>query len=198
MGFLNKRFRKQKAQEEKPDTVKTSLLNEHLMISQYAAHYVYQHSDPHKEYYFKELSRLGFTQKEAEKLFAFECEVLKSFNKNYLLSPQFTKMWFFGLRQPFFLNNPKEKDDILKVCFFTLSELCKIIDEAEWHYWNSHEKPLSESVWGEIYAWRLRGEGGSFAIKYFEMVAKKTGIPMDKIGAYSNHEGDHLNKYKWG
>lgn len=171
--------------------------NEHLMISQYAAFFVYQNSEAHKKQYINKLISLGYDNKEAESLLNFECDTLRKYNKRYLLHPNFTQMWFFGLAHPLFLDYPKEKEDILKEHYLTLSELCKIIDEAEWHFWNSHERQMPDEVWAEIYAWHLKGQGGEFAIKYFKMVAMETGIPEEKIGRFSSNEGRHLSLYKW-
>ena len=140
---------------------------------------------------------MGFDRAEAAKLFDFECDVLKRFNRRYLLRPNFTQQWFFGLSQPFFMHYPTQKNDILKERYFTLSELCKLVDEAEWHYWNSHESPKSDAVWEEICDWRMGGAGGAFAVQYFEMVSSLTGISEKKIGAYTSNEGKHLNQYKW-
>ena len=200
MGIFSKLFKKQKQSEneKKTATAQTGASSdEHLMMSQYAAFYAYQGSVYHKNRYIIRLLKLGFNKNEAEKLLSFETDILKRFNKNYLLHQNFTQMWFFGLSQPFFLNYPKEKDDIFKEHFLTLSELCKIVDEAEWHFWNSHEREMSDEVWNEIYTWRLNGPGGEFAVKYFTMVAEVTGIPKEKIAAYSSNEGRHLSNYKW-
>ena len=171
---------------------------EHLMISQYAAFYVYQNSESHKNQYINKLISLGYNNKEAESLLNFECGILRKFNKQYLLQEDFTQNWLFGLDKPFFEHYPKEKEDILKEHFLTLSELCKIVDEAEWHYWNSHERQMTDEVWAEICAYRLNGQGAEFAIEYFEMTAMKTGIPEEKIGRFTSNEGNHLNVYKWG
>ncbi len=211
MGILGKLFgsRKQQAGQANSASAQAGPANdsraakpaqagEHLMLSQYAAFYVYNNSEEHKAQYIDKLTRLGFDRKEAEALFGFECDILRKYNKRYLLLPGFTKMWFFGLSQPFFLNYPKEKEDILKERFLTLSELCKIIDEAEWHFVNSHERQMPDAVWQEISAWRLKGAGAEFAMKYFAMVARETGIPEMKIASYSSNEGRHLSLYKWG
>ena len=123
--------------------------------------------------------------------------MIRKFNKQYLLNPAFTKMWFFGLCQPFFFQYSKTKEDVLKEHFLTVSELCKLIDEAEWHFWNSHEKELPEGVWEEISSWRLRGAGGKSAIAYFEMIAKETGISMERFAPLSSEQGRHLNQYRW-
>ena len=78
-----------------------------------------------------------------------------------------------------------------------MSELCKLIDEAEWHFWNSHERELPDGVWEEICAWRLKGPGAAFAIRYFEMIEQVTGIPGESIAKLSSEQRKHLNQYKW-
>lgn len=96
-----------------------------------------------------------------------------------------------------FLNYPKDKSDILKEQYFTISEICKIIDEAEWHFWNSHERKLSDDVWNEIIAWRLKGAGAEFAIEYFEMLSSVLHIPSESIAQISASQGQHLSVHKW-
>ena len=81
--------------------------------------------------------------------------------------------------------------------FFTVSELCKIIDEAEWHFWNSHERVMSDEVWEEIFQWRIQGAGGEFGERYFEMISRETGIELSSLAALSNAQGKHLSRYKW-
>ena len=167
---------------------------EHMMISQYAAFYVYQNSALHKKQYINKLISLGYENKEAEALLDFECDILRKYDKRYLLHPNFTQKWFFRLSRPLFTG---KQEDILKERCLTLSELCKIIDEAEWHFWNSHERQMPDEVWDEIDAWHLSGQGSEFAIKYFEMTALETGIPEEKIKIFSSNEGRHLSLYKW-
>lgn len=151
----------------------------------------------YREQYILRLSKFGIPRSDAEKLFDFESEIIKKHNKQYLLSPMFTKSLFFGLRQPFFQSYPKEKDDILKERFLTMSELCKILDEAEWHYWNSHEDDVSDDVWKEIWQWRLKGAGGEFAVRYFDMIVAATGVKEESVGALGGAQGRHLSQYKW-
>lgn len=140
---------------------------------------------------------IGIKRKNAEAMFDFECDIIKKHNKEFLLHPDFTKMWCFGLKQPFFQQYPQRKEDVLKEQFFTMSELCKMIDEAEWHFWNSHERVLSKSVCDEICDWRIKGEGMTFAIKYFDMIVEETGISKEDVGKLCGEQGDHLCKYKW-
>lgn len=168
-----------------------------LMTSQLPALYLKDQNAAYRDAYRKQLGNIGFSKENAEKLFDFECDILRRYEKPYLLQPEFTQSWFFGLKQPFFQQYPKTKEDILKEKSLTMSELCKIIDEAEWHFWNSHEKAQSDEVWAEISNWRLKGSGADFAISYFEMISRETGIPAENIAALSSLQGQHLSRYKW-
>ena len=130
-------------------------------------------------------------------MFDFECEVIRRHGKAYLLDPRFTELWCFGLRQPFFCRYPAAKEDILRERYLTVSELCKLIDEAEWHFWNSHERNLPDDVWSEICQWRLKGPGADFAIRYFETMEEETGVPGESIAKLPSEQGRHLHLYKW-
>lgn len=167
------------------------------MTSQLPALYLQENHMVYRDDYIRRLESIGFEKRDAEKMFDFESEIIRKHGKQYLLNPAFTKLWFFGLKQPFFQQYPKMKEDILKERYLTVSELCKIIDEAEWHFWNSHEKELSDDVWREICEWRLKGPGAEFAIRYFEMIEEATGIPEESIAKLSSEQGKHLSRYKW-
>lgn len=52
-------------------------------------------------------------------------------------------------------------------------------------------------MWREICEWRLKGPGEKFAIRYFEMIEKVTGIPEESIAKLSSEQGKHLSRYKW-
>lgn len=198
MTLISKLFgKKNRETDTQATTVGEKIITEKLMTSQLPALYLKEDNAAYQDAYIKKLKELGFNQKNAEKMFRFECSIIQRHGKQYLQDPQFTECWFFGLNQPFFQQYPKTKEDILKEKYLTMSELCKIIDEAEWHYWNSHEKSLSQEVWAEICAWRLQGPGASYASSYFEMIEKETGIPSDNIGALCSLQGEHLSKYKW-
>ena len=168
-----------------------------LMTSQFPALYLKDNNQAYYDTYIRQLMRIGFNEKNAKKMFEFECDVIRKHGKQYLQHPQFTEMWFFGLRQPFFLQYPKTKEDILKEKYFTMSEICKLVDEAEWHFWNSHERTLSDEVWAEIYAWHLKGPGAEFATSYFEMIEKETSISSENINRLCALQGEHLSRYKW-
>lgn len=202
MGLFDKLFGKKepgKKTQVPPvaSNVQATIPTEKLMTSQFPALYLKENNQAYRDIYIRQLMRIGFNQKNAEKMFEFECDIIRRHGKQYLQHPQFTELWFFGLRQPFFLQYPKTKEDILKEKYLTMSEICKIVDEAEWHFWNSHEKNLSDEVWAEIYAWHLKGPGAEFATTYFEMIEKETGIPCENISALCGLQGEHLSRYKW-
>ncbi len=189
MGLFKKLFRK--------ETNQTAEKTDILMTSQLAALYIDRNDEKYRKRYIDELVAAGVPRKHAKAMFEFDCSVIRKYDKKYLLNPSFTAYWFFGLQQPFFREYPKAKKDILKERFLTMSEICKIIDEAEWHYWNSHERNMPDDVWSEIYSWRLKGSGMAFAIQYFGMISEVTHMPIESIAKISNLQGAHLSKYKW-
>lgn len=197
MGLFDKLFGKKDIVKNNKMSYQTAVPTEKLMTSQLPALYLSENNQAYRNIYLRKLMAIGFNKTNAEKMFDFECEIIRKHGKKYLQHPQFTELWFFGLRQPFFLQYPKTKEDILKEKYLTMSEICKIVDEAEWHFWNSHEKNLSDEVWTEIYAWHLKGPGIEFATTYFEMIEKETGIPSKNISALCGLQGEHLSKYKW-
>ena len=204
MGFFD--FLKRKT-EEAPQQMptptapqfeaKATIATEKLMTSQLAALYLHDWNLTYRDIYLQKLTSIGIPLAHAQKLFQFECDVIKRYDKPYLLDPSFTRDWFFGLKAPFFQAYPKTKMDILQERSLTVSEICKLIDEAEWHFYNSHERELPDGVWPEIYAWRMSGAGGEFAMQYFEKIASDAGVSMDSLAALSNEQGSHLDRHKW-
>ncbi len=184
-------------EEELKDDLDPKQIPISMMLAQMAALFLRDKQVAYVQYYVSNLMTIGFSHEEASKLFLFDCRVVRRWNKRYLTEPNFTRCWFFNLQQKFFTAYPSTKEDILKERFFTISELCKLIDEAEWHFWNSHEREMPPEIWQEICDWRLKGPGGEFAIRYFEMVAKETGIPVERITKYGSSEGSFLSFFRW-
>lgn len=173
-------------------------LKEHLMTSQFPAMYVNDGEKTHREIYLARLAALGIPREHGEKLFRFECDVVARHGKSDLLDPRFPKQWMFNLKQPLFYPHPMSQESVLKEKYLTVSELAKIVDEAEWHFWNSHEQNLPEGIWAEIVRWRRKGSGMDFAIRYFEMISRETGVSMEELMALNGEQGIHLCRYKWG
>ena len=175
MGLFDKLFGKKEPEKEAPPAppkpnIPPITSTEGLMTSQFAALYLRDNDPKYRDIYMRRLTQLGFGEDDAGKMFRFECDIVRRYGKQYLLHPQFTQFWFFSLVQPFFVQYPKTQEDILKEKFLTMSEIC---------------------------AWHLRWRGADYAIRYFEMIAEETGIQLEILGAYSNSQGAHLDKYKW-
>lgn len=176
-----------------------SVLSNNLMIAQLAAYYVEYGDEIYRKEYLEKTEALGIDSEEALNLFKFECDVCKKYNKKQLLDPKYVKTWVMGLRQPVFADYPQTQEEICKEFFLTLGELSKIMDEAEWHFWNSHELPLSDEVWREIFNWRIQDNGGMYAVKtYMPAVSEKYSVSMDSLYKVVNHYGKFLSIYKWG
>jgi hypothetical protein len=174
---------------------------EGFLLSQYAALYT-QNSGSSlmncvKNQYLKELDRIGIPKEKAEKLFAFEYDVCQRHGKPALLDNSFIRKWFMGLKHPYFVHYPSTEQEIIKERFFTIGEMCKLIDEAEWLYWNCHEMDLGSEVFGEISKWRRCGKGAEAAYHYFESIREEIGVSMEDLKRYVNREGSQLNRYKW-
>ena len=179
--------------------VPESILSNNLMIVQLAAYYTAYGDEIYKKTYLEKTETLGIPKTEAVNIFNFECDVCKKYNKEYLLNPDFVKVWFMDLQQPFFLNYPKTQDEVCKEFFFTIGEVSKFLDEAEWHYWNSHERELTDEVWEEIFSWRLQGKGGMYVVDtYLPAICEKYSVSMDSFSKLVNHYGTFLSRYKWG
>lgn len=196
MAIFDRLFKKRK-KEVLCQSAKSTDRTDILMMSQFAALYISEKDEKYHQRYVNDLVAANVPKKDAQAIFEFDCSVIEKYKKEYLLHPDFTLQWIFDLQQPFFKEYPKTKEDILKERFLTMSELCKIVDEAEWHFWNSHERELSDEVWAEICIWRLKGGGMEFATRYFDMICDETKISTESISTICNIQGMHLCKYKW-
>ena len=108
MGLFNKLFGKKELDKKNQEasasqSTQPTILMEKLMTSQFPALYLKDGNQVYRDFYIRKLMGIGFKQENAEKMFEFECNIIRRHGKQYLQHPQFTELWFFGLRQPFFL-----------------------------------------------------------------------------------------------
>lgn len=104
------------APKQKSDTRSVSfkdILDKKWMTSQLPALYLKSMDKSYYDLYLRQLMKIGFGKENAGKMFDFECDVIKKYRKEYLLHPQFAQSWFFNLKQPFFTQYPKTKEDLL-------------------------------------------------------------------------------------
>lgn len=165
-----------------------------LMTGQLVARYKKTHDEDYQAEYERRLRSLGFTNQEAEQLFVFELMILKHDAIERLASPDYLASNCFDLQHPLLMQDESWYVDHQH---FLCSEITKIWDEAEWHYWNSHErKSLPDEVWGEIHRLSRYG-GGKLLVDYLTMLSEKSGVDMAKIQAYSAAEQQLIFAYKW-
>lgn len=125
-------------------------------------------------------------------MFAFELMILKHDHIEPLASRNYLTSNCFDLRHPLLTQGDGWYVDHQSLL---CSEITKIVDEASWHYWNSHERrDLSEEAWDEIY--RLSQERG-LLVDYLTMMAEKSSVGLEKVAAYSVAEQKLIMAYKW-
>lgn len=176
----------------KPEVPGTAAYPE-LMTGQLVARFKQTHDQSYHDEYRRRLQFVGFEENEAESLFMFELMILKNDSIEPLASDDYLRSFIFDLQH---VAVPHEKEYYVLHQTFLVSQIVKIWDEAEWHYWNSHERDLPDDVWEEIYTISRYG-GGELFIKYLKMVAEKSHVPMSKVQKYSMAEQDMIFKYKW-
>ena len=164
-----------------------------LMTGQLVARFKKTHDQAYHDEYRRRLMFLGFEEHEAESLFMLELMILKHDYVEPLASDDYLKGFIFDLQH---VVVPQDKDYYILHQTFLVSQIVKIWDEAEWHYWNSHERDLPEDVWAEIYAISRYG-GGELFIGYLKMVSEKSHVSMAKVQKYSMAEQNLIFKYKW-
>lgn len=162
---------------------KTISIPRNLKLSQLAALCLAEPNAAYPQEYMDRLRQESVDSADALKLFRFDCGVICRWGKRYLREPNFASSWCFDLKHRAFAADFMGRGDMLRERFFTISELGKLICEAEWHYWSSYVRDLPEDVWQEICDWRLKGPGGDFAVQYIEMIAQATGVPAKRIAA---------------
>ena len=198
MSFFD-RFRKNKADAATPSpNSSTSGADERsayakYMTGQLIALYKQTHRQEYQTEYMTRLQKIGFSAEEAARLFFLELMIIKHFSIQNLAAEDYLNSTYFDLQNVRF---PESTEYYISHQTFTVSEIVKIWDEAEWHYHYSHEKELSAPVWQEIYAISRYG-GGELYLGYIRMIAEHSQLPEDKIHRYARAEQGLLYKYKW-
>lgn len=163
------------------------------MTGQLIALYKQTHQPEYQTEYMTRLQKIGFSEAESTRLFLLELMIIKHFSIPALAADDYLNSAYFDLQNVRF---PESNEYYISHQTFTVSEMVKIWDEAEWHYHYSHEKELSAPVWQEIYAISRYG-GGELYLGYIRMIAEHSKIPEDKIHRYAYAEQGLLYKYKW-
>lgn len=189
MGIFNLFSKKDKVQPE-PQTNNTFA---QLMTGQLLANYKVTHNEDYKNAYIQRLRKIGFSDVEAMGMFVFENMIIKHSSVELLSNPEYIKLFYFDLKSVKF---PENNDYYINHQMFTVSEIVKIWDEAEWHYHYNHEREMPSEVWNEIFSITRYG-GGELFMSYINAVSDGASIPVELVHKYANCEQGLLYKYKW-
>ena len=78
---------------------------------------------------------------------------------------------------------------------YPLSYIIKLSDEAEWHFWNSHEADLPDEVWSEIFD--LSDKNRKLFLPYAQNMVDALGWSYQEVNKFSFNEQGMLDLYRW-
>ncbi len=164
-----------------------------LMTVQLIAYYKKEFDKKYMNEYIRRLVHIGFDENEAFNLFTNESMNMKHESIDLLQSPTYITDFYFNLKNKIL---PLDNKYYIEHRMFSVSEITKIWDEAEWHYHYSHGEDIPDDVWNEIYMLTRYGSGELF-VETLKSIANSSHIDIDKIQKFSMNEQNMLFKYKW-
>ena len=163
-----------------------------ILTSQLVAMWMSKEDDDYKEEYLRRLKMCGLSDETALEMLDYEESILQEFPRPELLDERFIAKPLFNLKDTVLPNNYQY---YMKNFEYPLSYLIKISDEAEYHYWNSHELPLPDDVWTEIFF--LSDRHQAIFIPFAENLVKNKGWTVEAVNTFSYNEQGMLEKYRW-
>lgn len=163
-----------------------------ILTSQLVAFWLETGRDEYRDEYLRRMRICDLTESAAEQMLQYEAEILKAHPRPEMLDEEFIKRPLFSLAAPV-LENPVE---YYKTHFeYPFSYIVKLSDEAEWHYWNSHERNLPDAVWAEIFALSDRNR---MLFLPFATDLLSRGWDYPNVNKFSYNEQGMLDRYRWG
>ena len=164
-----------------------------LLTGQLAAYYKASGEEQFRKEYLRRLKYLGFSRKQAEDMFEYELSVISDVSAGLLTDDNYVESDYFDMKSKL-LESPYES--YIEHKMFTVSEITKICDEAEWHHANDDTSGIPDDVVYECERLGSYGEEGLY-VRYLRSVSMNTGIPFELIQQYSVAEQDLLFYCKW-
>ena len=164
------------------------------MSGQLVARYKKTHDEQYQDEYLRRLQSIGFDEQEANLMFVYELMTLKHFAIDELCRDDYLQSDVFNLKETVLGH-----DDSYYVQHqsFLCSQIVKMWDEAEWHFFNSRSRTdIPDEVWSEIHRLSRYG-GGKLFLDYLKSMAEHSSVPFDKVQRYSVAEQQMLFAYKW-
>ncbi len=164
-----------------------------LLTSQLVAFWLDSKDEAYRKEYLRRIEMCGVSREKAEKLLSFESDIVTKHPRPELLRRDFIALPLFNLAAPA-LEHPVA---YYQTNFeYTLSYVVKLSDEAEWHFWNSHEKNLPDRVWREIFA--LSDRNKELFVPLGMHLVNDMKWTFDNVNNFSYNEQGMLDFYRWG
>jgi hypothetical protein len=163
-----------------------------ILTSQLVAYLIATGEHKYKKEFLRRMKLCGVSDKIAGKTFIFEEEILRRCPRPEMTDSEFIAKAKFNLSKCV-LEHPM---DYYETHFdYPLSYVVKLSDEAEWHFWNSHERNLSDEVWEEIFA--LSDKNRKLFLPYAMNMVDGLGWTVPEVNKFSYHEQGMLDLYRW-
>lgn len=151
--------------------------------------------DPkYREAFDRRLQAAGIIeQRLKDAVFNYTLDIIRTQHKEKKLSDHsFVTRGIFNLIIPAL---PRTEEEYLREEVFTPSEVIQIFDEAEWRYWNDHERQMPDEVWGEIFRYSRHGSAKLMTGTMDRL--EKLGLSTDQVGAMLRNDQVIIGNYKW-
>ena len=162
------------------------------LTSQLAALWLDSGDNQFRDEYLRRLRICGLDDRTARETFDYEAGILRANPRPEMLDPGFISLPLFNLRDTFL---PHFYDYYKDHFEYPLSYIVKASDEAEWHFWNSHEKNLSDKVWTEIYY--LSDKNRKLFEPYAMNLINNHGWTFNNVNQFSYNEQAMLDYHRW-
>ena len=163
-----------------------------LLTSQLVALWLDSKDEQYRLEYVRRLAMCGLNKEKAEDTFNFEKQILKKHPRPEMLRKDFVEIPLFNLFTPCLEHPITYYENHFE---YPLSYIVKLSDEAEWHFWNSHEKSMPDNVWNEIY-W-LADKNKKLFIPFAMNLINNKGWTYKNVNQFSYQEQGMLDLYRW-
>ena len=164
-----------------------------MMSGTLVAKYKQSRDKDYSKEYVRRLVSIGFTEAEANNLFMFELMIHKSIRADRLADSYFI---FKDILSPDLKELTASDEWYVEHQLFTISELVKIWDEAEYMWQTNRESLKDEALRNRVYSLTRYG-GANLFISYLEMVSEKAHTDMELLKKYAKAEQDLLYLYHY-
>ncbi len=171
--------------ENKPDCSK-------ILTSQLVALWKSTKNEDYKAEYLRRMKICGLSDPTALQMLNYEEEILDRYPRPEMRDADFISKPLMDLRKPFLQKGYQYYADHFE---YPLSYLVKLSDEAEYHYWNSHESSLPDKVWEEIYY--LSDKHQAIFIPFATDLVDNRGWTVGAVNRFSYNEQRMLDRYRW-